>query len=273
MKSGDAPAISRFDCHVVQADGSVTPSPREIIEEHPLRIVVNTRPVVTLMRTPGHESELALGFLVTAGMVESPAEVERMSLVRDESSGMIGEVRVELAASASDVSREPIHGDAWQEEVARGIAPFTRPHHRLRADDILRRHGIMLESQEIFRRTGAAHAAALAPRQPAPEAKALIVREDLGRHNALDKAVGAALHAGMPPGDLLLCLSSRLSFELVVKAARARISDVAGVGAPSASAVRLARRLGMFLAGFARGATMTVYSGIEALTPPDEGGS
>jgi len=124
----------------------------------------------------------------------------------------------------------------------------------------------MAGAQPIFRSTGGAHAATLS-QTPFEEA---IVREDLGRHNALDKALGAALVRSMDLSRSLLMLSSRLSFEMVAKAARAGVADVAGVSAPSAAAVRLARRLRMFLAGFVRGDTMTVYAGADALS---EGGA
>jgi len=104
-------------------------------------------------------------------------------------------------------------------------------------------------------------------------ADTLIVKEDIGRHNALDKAVGQALQVGLDLRDWLLMLSGRLSFEMIAKAARAGISDVAGVSAPTRLAVEMARKLNMFLAGFVRGERGTVYSGATAIAVPGEGGS
>ena len=262
-----------FVGHVVDA-GSVKSQPREVIEEQPLRIIVNGKPLATLMRTPGGEIELTLGFLLSEGMIQTRAEVGAISFCRDGAWGKPGEVLVRLTASTNathgyrDVlSSCSLCSDAWIEKFADGIVPFSKSPGRLYTPDIFRLRALMSASQPLFDRTGASHAAALIePRIGGDSAKEIVVvREDVGRHNALDKAIGAALGAGMHLDRSLLLLSSRLSFEMVSKAARAGISDVAGVSAPSAVAIRLAQRLGMFLAGFVRGETMTVYAGVESL--------
>ncbi len=251
------------------------PQPRDVIEEQPLRIIVDGRPVATLMRTPGHETELALGFLLSEGIVRSADEVGAVAFCRDGEVGEAGEVDVRLVGEAAgrplrryrDVfSSCSLCGDEWIDALAADLPPFDGQPGRLRAANVFRVAQAMSADQPVFRATGGAHAAALSE---APFETAL-VREDLGRHNALDKALGAALVRSMDLSRSLLMLSSRLSFEMVAKAARAGVADVAGISAPSAAAVRLARRLGMFLAGFVRGETMTVYAGAEALT---EGGA
>ncbi len=263
-----------FDCRVVGGD-SAGPASRDLIEEQPLRIVVDGRPLATLMRTPGEETELALGFLLSESIVRSAAEVGAVVFCRDGSVGAAGEVDVRLVGEAAgrplrryrDIfSSCSLCGDEWLDALAQDLPPFERPRARLRPADVFRVARAMADEQPVFRATGGAHAAALA----VPPFDAAIVREDLGRHNALDKALGAALVRSVDLSRSLLMLSSRLSFEMAAKAARAGIADVAGVSAPSAAAVRLARRLGMFLAGFVRGGTMTVYAGAEALAEDAE---
>lgn len=265
---------SRFECRVV-GPGSPATQSRDVIEEQPLRILVNGAPVATLMRTPGSGTDLTLGFLLTEGIVASQAEVGAVSFCRDGSLGAAGEVDVRLVGMAAaqplpryrDVfSSCSLCGDEWIDALAEDLPRFDRPPARLRPADVFRMADAMAGGQHVFRRTGGAHAAALA----VPPFESAVVREDLGRHNALDKAVGAAVVGGMDLGRSLLLLSSRLSFEMVAKAARAGICDVAGVSAPSAPAVRLAHRLGMFLAGFVRGETMTVYAGVEALARDEQ---
>ncbi len=260
------------DCFVV-APGGWTPEQRELVAEEPMTILVGDQPVATLMRTPGGEVELATGFVLTEGIVGSPKEIGAVSFcAKGELSGR-NEVRVALAEGARP-RRLPAHrrvfsscgvcGAEMIEEIAADIPAFARPQRRLAAEDLFALADAMRRGQKIFQRTGGAHAAALA-RLPVKPGAECIVREDLGRHNALDKAVGAAAQRGLLGPGLALLLSGRLSFEMVAKAARAGISEVAGVSAPSALAVDLARRLNMFLAGFVRERTLTIYSGADAL--------
>ncbi len=252
--------------------GSVEPCTREVIDEEPLRLVVNGEPAATLMRTPGAEVELALGFLLSEGLAGSAAEVVSITFCPTGEFGPAGEVRVQLAGEV----RQPIQhryrevfsscslcGLELIEAYADDLQPLVRAAGRLRAADVTALRDAMDGTQDVFRRTGGSHAAAVG--ELPLDASRVVVREDVGRHNALDKAVGAAAGQRLRPERSLLVLSGRLSFEMVAKAARAGYSNVAAVGAPSALGIDLARRLGMFLAGFLRGDRMTVYSGVEAL--------
>jgi FdhD protein len=123
----------------------------------------------------------------------------------------------------------------------------------------------MNSRQRYFRRTGGTHAAALGQIENGRLISAsIILKEDIGRHNALDKAVGEALRRKTVFDDSMLFLSGRMSFEMVAKAARAGISDIAAISAPTSLAVELARRLGMLLVGFARGTSAVIYAGEDA---------
>jgi FdhD protein len=225
------------------------------------------------MRTPGHEMDLAMGFLLTEGVVRSPAEVGAIAFCPEGGLGGVNEVRVTLSESRGPQRPASAHrrvfsscsicGADMIRWVAEDIAPFDRPAGRLRPQDIFAVAAAMRQGQALFQRTGGTHAAALTAAPVSPEQ--VLVREDIGRHNALDKAVGALARMGRSPAGMLLMLSGRLSFEMAAKAARAGIGDVAAVSAPTELAVALGRRLRMFLTGFVRQETMTIYSGEEAL--------
>ena len=233
----------------------------QVAVEEPLEIRVDGRPLAVTMRTPGHDPELALGFLYGEGLIDSarPAEPPR-----------------DLAANAVEVLgpllREPgerrfyttsscgVCGKGALEEVAVHSAPLPDGPRVARAlvatlPDRLR--------QPTFERTGGLHATALFDAEGEP----LITREDVGRHNAMDKVIGRALMDGMVPlAERILCVSGRLSFELVQKAAVAGAPILVGVGAPSSLAVELAGDRGMTLCGFARAGRMNVYAGGQRLT-------
>jgi FdhD protein len=247
-----------------------------LLAEEPLLIQLGDQPLVTLMRTPGNEVDLALGWLLTEGVVASADEVGAIAFCKAAADG-VNVVRVSLAGGSEPArvvaphrrvfSSCSICGAEQIEEVARDLRPFSLERGRLSCSGITAMAGQMRQRQAHFRTTGASHAAGIAPR-PLDDASlaGMIVREDIGRHNALDKAVGAAAALELDLRQRVLCLSGRLSFEMVAKAARAGVADVVAVSAPTALAVDLAVRLGMFLAGFARGEDFTVYAGIEALT-------
>jgi FdhD protein len=228
----------------------------ELAVEEPLEIRVNGRPVAVTMRTPGHDEELALGFLVSEGFRPLTAHLPRDLAANT----------VEVEAEGADFDRLERHfytssscgvcGKGALEAVAVEAPPVTselRLSHALVAElpDRLR------AGQPTFAVTGGLHATGLFDEQGDP----LCVREDVGRHNAMDKVIGWAHLAGrLPLTDEILCVSGRLSFELVQKAAVAGCPVLVAVGAPSTLAVELARDRGLTLCGFVRDGRVNVYS-------------
>jgi FdhD protein len=222
------------------------------------------------MRTPGQDVELAVGFLHGEGIIRS-----REDVADSRHSGPMGNVvRIQLAAGASlDPARMQRNFYTTSSCGVCGAASLAAVERMMRApgvDGTLKVPAELLESlseraragQDVFRETGGLHASCLFDAQ----GKLLDVREDVGRHNALDKLVGAKLLAGeLPLSRCILFLSGRASFELLQKAAAAGIPVVAAVGAPSSLAIDLAERTGILLVGFLRGRSFNVYAHRERL--------
>jgi FdhD protein len=230
----------------------------EVAVEEPLEIRVDGVPLVVSMRTPGHDEELALGFLYGEGLIDEP---HRAGLTEDLAANVI-EVQGPLTRDPGErrfytTSSCGVCGKGALEEVA-VHAPRAQPGPRVdRAllaalPDRLR--------QPTFARTGGLHATGLFT----ATGELLSVREDVGRHNAMDKVIGRALLDGrLPLTGQILCVSGRLSFELVQKAAVAGAPILVGVGAPSSLAIKLAADRGMTLAGFARQGKVNLYTDAE----------
>jgi len=231
--------------------------------EEPLEIRVDGQPLAVTMRTPGHDEELALGFLYGEGLIDGPRHA-----------GLTEDLAANTIEVEGPLERDPgrrrfyttsscgVCGKGALEEVSVLSAPLPagpRVARTLLASlpDLLVQPG--------FERTGGLHATGVFD----PDGRLLIVREDVGRHNAMDKAIGRALLDGLVPlGERILCVSGRLSFELVQKAAVAGASILVGVGAPSSLAVELARERGMTLCGFTRGGETNVYAHPERVAGP-----
>jgi FdhD protein len=243
--------MSAYSYARVQHDGRDD----EVAVEEPLEIRVDGRALTVTMRTPGHDEELALGFLYGEGLIDGPHPV---GLTEDFANNTI-EVRGPLTRDPGErrfytTSSCGVCGKGALEEVAVHSAPL--PDGPTIARALLASLPDRLE-QPAFERTGGVHATGLF----SPDGQLLMAREDVGRHNAMDKVIGRALCDGLVPlGELILCVSGRLSFELVQKAAVAGAPILVGVGAPSSLAISLADDRGMTLCGFARRGRVNVYT-------------
>ena len=235
-----------------------------------------TDSVAVTMRTPGHDVELALGFLWTEGILASPDELlrEPSPPPTEEGARDANTVRVALRPGVPvDLRRLERHfyttsscgvcGKTSLEALA-ATRPLVLPpaHPVVDAATVHALPDALRDAQAVFARTGGLHAAALFT----PDGRLLCVREDVGRHNAVDKLVGRMLLDGaLPLHDHLLLVSGRASFELVHKALAAAIPILAAVGAPSSLAVHTARAYGATLLGFVRGGRFNVYAGAERI--------
>nr|WP_198289013.1 formate dehydrogenase accessory sulfurtransferase FdhD [Tepidiphilus thermophilus] len=248
------------------------PLPEEdvLAEETPVALEYNGIAYATMLATPADLEDFALGFSLTEGIVEGPAEIYDLELA----SGEVGViVRIEVAserfarlkARRRALSGRTGCGLCGIESLAEAVRPVPGVPQGggVPLAAVLGAMRSLRARQPLHEATGATHAAALA----AADGSLLLVREDVGRHNALDKAIGAAARAGLlRTGAVAMALmSSRASFELVQKTAVAGIGVLAAVSAPTALAVRLAEEAGITLLGFVRGEGATVYSRADRL--------
>ncbi len=244
--------------------------------EEPLEIRVADRSVAVTMRTPGHDRELAAGFLLTEGVIRRADDLLDLVPCRDQAGGESGNVINAIPAPGLAVNFDRLTrhvfsssscgvcGKATLDAVAQAFPAVASDAHfdpvmlaklpeRLRAE------------QPVFAATGGLHACALFD----ASGEILLVREDVGRHNALDKVLGRALLDGwLPLACNGLLLSGRISFELVQKALAAGIPLIAGIGAPSSLAIECAERGGQTLVGFLRADRFNVYCGAQRLGIP-----
>jgi FdhD protein len=252
---GAAPPYSAARVEVTRLPGGVRAHDAVAVEE-PLEIRIGGEPVAVTMRTPGHDEELALGFCLSEGLAPEDASLPddfaanavdvrapsfdparlRRSFYTTSSCGVCGKGALEAVAVEAPRVESPLRVPA---------ALVTELPERLRA------------AQAAFAATGGLHATGLFR----ADGELLCAREDVGRHNALDKVVGWAFREGLLPlAEAILCVSGRLSFELVQKAAVAGCPVLVAVGAPSSLAVELAEDRGLTLCGFVRDGRLNVYS-------------
>ncbi len=247
-----------------------------VAAEEPLEIRIGGVSLAILMRTPGHDRELALGFLRTEHVVADLADltsIRHCTIARDpESVGNVLQVRLREGVEVDlDRLRRNLVANAscgiCGKATISGALRMAPPVHdllRLKAEQVLPLAGRLRRAQRVFDRTGGLHAAGLF----SEDGRLLVAREDIGRHNAVDKVIGWAMGEGrLPLAGHLLVVSGRISCEIVQKALVARIPVLVALSAPSSLAVRLADQAGMTLIAFLRGDAFNVYSGRERLVP------
>ena len=237
----------------------------ELAGEEPLEIRVRGRAVSVTMRTPGHDDELALGFLLTEGIIRAPRDVLRVEPCgRNEEGNLLNvalapEVPVDFERLTRHVFASSSCGLCGKATIdaVRSQFPAVTSDVAIDPEVIARLPDTMRAAQATFDRTGGLHAAALFD----ADGRLVVLREDVGRHNAVDKVVGYCVrHGPFPPDRHVLLVSGRSSFEIMQKALAARVPVVAAVSAPSSLAASFARESGQTLIGFLRGRRMNVYA-------------
>jgi FdhD protein len=263
------------------AAGEWTDAPDAVVTEEPLQLLLDGQPLAVVMRTPGADVELALGLLFAEGIIRSARDVRGM------------QISAEAGESEARIKLEPVLVESNQVDVQLAAKPRRKPERSMLASSAcgvcgtqmiedLRRDLAVLppglvadpamlpglvdrlrEGQGVFERTGGLHAAGLFD----AAGGLVVLREDVGRHNAVDKVVGRMLLDGrLPAAEMLLVVSGRAGYEIVQKSVGAGIPLLAAVGAPSSLAVALAREFNQTLVGFLRGDRFNVYAGAERLT-------
>lgn len=255
-------------------DGHTSKRPDTLAVEEPLMVRVGSATLTTTMRTPGDDFDLVAGWLVSEGAINDVSQLVGMRLCPDEDN------TVEVALAPGVLPPTPrafattsACGVCGSDSIADVHAAIRWPVDTdaldLRPELVADLPSRLRANQRVFERTGGLHAAGLFAADGTP----VLIREDVGRHNAVDKVVGAALRAGtLPLTGHILQVSGRASFELVHKAAMAGIPALSAISAPSSLAVDLAAECGMTLIGFVRGNGMNVYTRTDRIVS-GEGGS
>jgi FdhD protein len=278
------PSIAEVSVQKVSSAGALAAQDSLAVEE-PLEIRLGFiderqrpthRAVSITMRTPGNDFELAAGFLFTEGIIQNQEQIKEIRFcgLPANASGLQNTVRVDVRGDvAVDLKRLERHfyttsscGVCGKTSIAAlqtqacPVLPAASP--VFASSTIHRLPKMLREAQQVFATTGGLHAAALFD----PDGRLIALREDVGRHNAVDKLIGAQLLAGATPlNRYLLLVSGRASFELVQKALMGGVPILAAVGAPSSLAVELARNFGMTVLGFVRDERFNIYCGEERI--------
>ncbi len=267
---GRAGPVEQVQVHVL-AGATLTSRSDYVVGEEPLEMRLGApgsepAPVAVTMRTPGHDFELAVGFLLSEGLLASMADLRSVRYCDlPEGDPQRYNVVTVTGAVAHDAPRRRattvtaacgVCGTATLDDL-RGRCPAVPKGHRVAPDLLTSLPDRLRKEQRMFERTGGLHAAGLYEHT----GRLLAVREDVGRHNAVDKLVGwSAMQGRLPLSTAMLVVSGRVSFEIVQKAAVAGVPIVVAVSAPSSLAVDTAHALGMTLAGFVRDGRANIYS-------------
>jgi len=249
-------------------DGVAQPVQDALAAEEPLEIRLNGAPLTVTMRTPGNDLELAAGFLLTEGIIEEREQIASIRLTVPEGTVKSNRVDMELKDTEFDsetmqrnffaASSCGICGKATIEAIRNRNLAAPNREFRVAPEVLTAMPERLRAEQAVFERTGGLHAAALFD----ATGELIALREDIGRHNAVDKLIGWALMENrVPLRESVLMVSGRGGFEIIQKALAGGIPVVASVSAPSSLGVKLARELGLTLIGFLRGKRFVVYAG------------
>jgi FdhD protein len=265
--------LAREHVFVRVADGTTTSEASPIAEEVPVAIAYNNEPFVVLMASPSDLKDLAVGFSVTEAVVDEASEVDRVDVVRH-SRGIELQIRMSdrqaarLAERRRGISARTgcgVCGIESIDEVLKAAVPVADGA-RIKMEALWAAAAELEDRQPLNSDTRAVHAAAFADAQ----GRLQVVREDVGRHNALDKVIGAMLRSGAPVPPGFLVVTSRASYELVQKTAAAGIQLIAAISRPTSLAIQLAAQANVTLVGLLRGRSANVYSHPTRLLSPSQ---
>ena len=256
-------AKSVRECEVTRWNDNGSETFRDFVAvEEPLQVVVDGRPLAVLMRTPDHDEVLVMGFLLTEGIISTAAQVRRIDLEAKDNHALVFLIDdhecdwERLTRHLFSASSCGLCGKATVEAILQNHPPIESSL-EINREVILQAPSRMRKAQENFQSTGGIHASGIFSQS----GELLVLHEDIGRHNALDKVIGEGLMKDLNFSQCFLLVSGRISFELMQKAVAARLPLVAGISAPSSLAVEFAKDSGQTLIGFLRPPSMNLYAG------------
>lgn len=263
-----APKIQRHDTKKIVRGASHQVAPDELAVEEPMEVRINNEPVVVTMRTPGDDFDLAAGFLFTEGILKSPDDIGAIRYCSDEKHPDLRNIINVTPASGVKIDMAKLKrnfyassscgicGKAAIDNIYTHCKPITSKF-RVKLETFYSLGSALRRAQTVFERTGGLHATGIFDHN----GTLLTLREDIGRHNATDKAIGSMfLNSKMPADKHILMVSGRASFEIIQKALMAQFPIVCAVSAPSSLAVDFAEKSGITLVGFLRADAFNIYT-------------